>query len=111
MALPSPQEILDASEEIERCLWRVSEARSKSKKEEWFEEADSEVSSILSGLSRVDRLTVMDQVVAHQEKEGLDQELIKELFSAAQISKEDLDAFRLAQQTPAAQAPRSSPRI
>jgi hypothetical protein len=111
MPIPSDEAILDASEEIERCLWRANEGSRDSRKE-WLGEMDSEVMSILRGLSDQERLIVLDRVVAHQEdKAGMPQDLIEEVFNYAALTREDLNAFRLSQQTPQAQAPRSTPRI
>lgn len=100
MSKASPQEVQDSFDEIERCMWRLENSASRGEWHEWADEVDSEVSSILRGLSLDEKMDIIDRLVSFLEEGGVSEEPLSEVFDAAQMSQEDLAAYRIAKQTP-----------
>lgn len=109
---PTPQDIQDATDEIERCLWRANECEQGRNRDRDLEDLDCEVISVLSGLDHDRQLEVMHAIVAHLEKlEGMPGELIDEMFAHSQVSRQQLDSWRLEKGTAAAAAKPAARRI
>lgn len=109
--MPTEQEIVDAIEEIERCLWRAQDERGEGR-DNHLEDLDGEVISLVRGLDETRRLPLINRILQHLEKqEGMDPELITEVFNHSGICQADLDAYRLSLAVPQAPSPSSLPRL
>lgn len=109
---PTSEAIKQAAQDIEQCVWRACNARKGRARDECLEEMDTEVILALGGLDRPQRLVAMDTIIGHLENQGVPMDLLDEIFQFSDISKAELDAWRMENATvDAATCVSAAPRI